>query len=630
MTEHALTILIVDDDDVDRERVRRLLWDDYTLNEASTGEQARALLQSAPPDCILLDYQLPGTDTMALISECSVVPIPIVMLTGVGSEAVAVEAMKRGALGYLSKMTLTRESVIHAVTNAIEKVSLQRQLHVKEEALRESEARYRTLVEGSLQGLYIHQDALIQFANPAMAAIFGYGGPQDLVHLPYWTLVAPHERVRLEDYRTAHLKGETVPTQYEYQGVREDGTSLWLECVVSQVPWNGKPALLIALVDVTLRKHAEEELLRAQKLESVGVLAAGIAHDFNNLLTGIVGNVSLAKMLAGSNVRVMARLLEAENACQRATALTHQLLTFAKGGAPVRHPIAIMNFLTESVVFAVHGSNVRADFAIAEDLWLVDGDEAQMYQVIYNVVLNAVQAMPQGGSILVQAENVWLSAGDVPQLQEGRYVKIAVHDHGCGIPQDVLPKIFDPYFTTKETGSGLGLAAAYAIVTKHDGCMTVASTVKTGTTVFIYLPASQHDLPFSRAIPDTPLVGNARILVMDDEEIIRDLLCETLTSWEYEVVCACDGVEAIALYQDALASGQPFRVVILDMTVPGAMGGKEAMAYLRAIDPHVKALISSGYANDPVMANFAEYGFSGVVTKPYTLQRLQDVLLSVL
>jgi CheY-like chemotaxis protein len=387
---------------------------------------------------------------------------------------------------------------------------------------------------------------------------------------------------------------------------------------------------LVALVDVTLRKQAEEELLRAQKLESVGVLAAGIAHDFNNLLTGIVGNVSLAKMLAGSNARVVARLTEAENACQRTTALTHQLLTFAKGGAPVRQPIAIMNFLTESVAFAVRGSNVRPEFAIAEDLWLVDGDEDQMYQVIYNVVLNAVQAMPQSGRIVVQAENVCLRAGEVAQLQEGRYIKIAVQDYGCGIPKDVLPKIFDPYFTTKETGSGLGLAAAYAIVTKHDGCLTVTSKVAMGTTVFIYLPASQHDMLFFRATPDTPAVGSARILVMDDEEIIRDLLCETLTSLEYEVVCACDGGEAIALYQDALALGQPFRVVILDMTVPGGMGGKEAMAALRAIDPHVKALISSGYANDPVMANFAAYGFNGMVTKPYTVQRLQSALQGVL
>jgi CheY-like chemotaxis protein len=205
-----------------------------------------------------------------------------------------------------------------------------------------------------------------------------------------------------------------------------------------------------------------------------------------------------------------------------------------------------------------------------------------------------------------------------------------VHDHGCGIPPDVLPNIFDPYFTTKETGSGLGLAAAYAIVSKHDGYMTAESQVGTGTTFFIYLPASQHHMPARRVTQDTPSVGNTRILVMDDEEIIRDLLYEILTSLEYEVVCAQDGAEAIALYEDALTSGRPFRAVILDITVPGGMGGKEAMAYLRAIDPHVRALVSSGYANDPIMAHFAEHGFSGVVTKPYTVQRLQDALLRIL
>ena len=388
--------------------------------------------------------------------------------------------------------------------------------------------------------------------------------------------------------------------------------------------------VVLVFRDVSAERRREDELFRARKIESVGVLAGGIAHDFNNLLTSILGNISLAKMLGEPDAQVAARLTEAEHACQRATALTQQLLTFSRGGAPVRHTVALHDLLQQSVAFALHGTTVRSDVSIPATLWPVDVDEGQLSQVLHNIVLNAVQAMPAGGTVQVRAENIAWPISLVLPLQEGRYIKITVRDHGGGIPADALPNIFDPYFTTKTGGSGLGLATAYAIVSKHDGHLTVESEEGVGTTFFIYLPASLQPLVVAPVAEAVPLDGHGRILVMDDEAAIRDLLREILTNVGYTVDAACDGTEALALYQRAQAEGHPFRAVILDITIPGGMGGQETIARLRALDPQVIALISSGYATDPVLASYAQYGFDGVVAKPYTVQQVQMALQRVL
>jgi signal transduction histidine kinase len=378
------------------------------------------------------------------------------------------------------------------------------------------------------------------------------------------------------------------------------------------------------------RQRMEDELLKARKIKSMGVLAAGIAHDFNNLLTGILGYVSLAKVVAQTDAKVVAYLSAAEQACQRATALTQQLLTFAKDGAPVRHTVSLVELLRECVGFVLGGANVRGDIQTAADLWPVDVDAGQINQVIHNIVLNAMQAMPGGGTVQVRAENVVLAAGVPFPLPEGRYVKITVQDSGRGIPKEVLSNIFDPYFTTKAEGSGLGLTTAYAIVIKHEGYITIASEVDGGTTVVIYLPASQKATVSAQTHASIPLSGSGRLLIMDDEAIVRNVLRQLLESLGYTVECVQDGTEAVAAYQRAQAAGQPFAVVILDYTIPGGMGGLEALARLRAIDPQVTALISSGYANNPVVADWAYYGFSGVVAKPYTIAQLQEALHNVL
>lgn len=378
------------------------------------------------------------------------------------------------------------------------------------------------------------------------------------------------------------------------------------------------------------RQQLEDEILKIRKLESVGLLAGGIAHDFNNILTAIMGNVSLGKQFADASSKVYGRLEAAEKACHRATELTQQLLTFSKGGAPIKRPVSITELIKESANFALRGSNVRCEFAIQDHLWPVDVDEGQMSQVISNIIINADQAMPQGGIVRVQAENLPVDMDHPLPLRAGHYVRISINDHGVGIPQEHLSKIFDPYFTTKPRGSGLGLATAYAILQKHDGYLAVESAVGMGTTFFLYLPASSQTMRVASPPAARSYHGSGRILVMDDEEAIRELAGQMLMQLGYAVESACDGTEAIALYSKAKDTGQPFDAVIMDLTIPGGMGGKEAMRRLRELDPQIKAIVSSGYSTDPIMANFRHYGFRGVVVKPYNLDDLSTALHRVL
>ncbi len=377
--------------------------------------------------------------------------------------------------------------------------------------------------------------------------------------------------------------------------------------------------------DVTRAVRLEEEQARASKLESLGILAGGIAHDFNNLLTAIMGNISLVREREALDSTSERRLTDAERACERAKSLTAQLLTFSKGGAPVKRPTAIAALVEDAAALATTGSNVRCDVSCPPDLWPVEADAGQVAQAIHNVVINAMQAMPDGGVVRIRAQNMTGTA-PVGLRSEGGWVRISVEDEGSGIPRDVLPKIFDPYFTTREKASGLGLATTYSIVKNHSGCVTVDSEVGVGTTVFIDLPRTVGAVqPVLVSSERTRPARRGRVLVMDDEEMIRELASEMLTHLGYECEAATDGNEAIARYKDAMGEGTPFDVVVMDLTIPGGMGGKEAIGALLAVDPHAKAIVSSGYA-DPVMADSSSYGFRGVVAKPYTVKELGRAL----
>ncbi|MGB5985228.1 MAG: PAS domain S-box protein [Desulfobacterales bacterium] len=384
--------------------------------------------------------------------------------------------------------------------------------------------------------------------------------------------------------------------------------------------------VVLVFRDTTDRQLMEKELLKMEKLKSLGVLAGGIAHDFNNFLSGIIGNVSLAKLLIQSGSPGARELDEMEKAAVRAKDLTQQLLTFSKGGDPVKCTTRIAELVRESTRFALRGSNVGCDYQINSDLRLAEVDEGQIAQVLHNLMINADQAMPDGGVVSIKGRNVTLSAGNPYLLEAGDYIQISVQDQGLGIKAEHLKKVFDPYFTTKQKGSGLGLAVAYNIIAKHNGKLTVTSQLGEGATFTILLPACEGTRIGDRRDSREILTGEGRILIMDDEDFIRNLAEAMLKRMGYQVALAPDGEAAVAMYREAHEAGKTFDAVVLDLTVPGGMGGKEAIGHLRALDPEVRAIVSSGYSNDPVMANYAEYGFCGAVKKPYLIQEMSRAI----
>ena len=638
-----LRILLLDDDEVDRMAVRRALSQaglEADLREAADGTTGARMVQEEAFDCVLLDYRLPDTNGLEFLRLLAGVHanrrLPIVMLTGQGNETVAVEAMKHGVHDYLVKDHMYPEGLQRAILNAITMSRLQHEHRQVQEALQHQREWLEVTLASIADGVIATDvDGVITFINLVAESLTGWPTHQALGRPVIDVLHMIHETTRQPvDSLVSRVlqQGQVIAPTNHAMLIARNGREVAIADSAAPIrSSDGRiHGVVVVFRDISAQKRLEQEILRARKVESVGVLAGGIAHDFNNLLTGIMGNISLANKFAGTDERIIKRLAEAEKACQRATALTQQLLTFSKGGTPVRQIICIADLLRESTAFALRGTNVRADTCIAENLWPVSVDAGQLKQVIHNIVLNAAQAMPDGGTVRVEAENLVVDAGSSLPLSEGRYLRIAMIDHGCGIPADIRPNIFDPYFTTKTHGSGLGLATAYAIIAKHDGYLTADSQVGVGTTFTIYLPASDQHVASVQPMSVMPDCAAARILVMDDDEAIRELLSEMLTSLGYEAICVQDGAEAITAYQQAQAAGQPFAAVILDVTVPGGIGGKEAMTHLRTIDPEVHAILSSGYAHDSVMANFVHYGFREVITKPYTVDRLRQVLQRVM
>jgi len=406
--------------------------------------------------------------------------------------------------------------------------------------------------------------------------------------------------------------------------------------VDSGAPIRDKNSVILGVVlvfrDNTDKQRANENMIKAEKLESIGVLAGGIAHDFNNLLGGIFGYVDLAREMAAGNENVTTTLSKALNVFNRARDLTRQLLTFAKGGAPSKKTASLGPIITEMAHFALSGSNVRCAFSIPSDLLPCDIDKNQIGQVIDNIVINALQAMPQGGEISIRAENLTLQSGanGLP-LSDGGYVRISIKDQGAGIPREYLNKIFDPFFTTKQKGSGLGLATCFSIIQKHEGFIDVESELGKGSVFSIYLPASPASLVADSMVSGMKnLNGSGRILVMDDEDFIREVANEMLTRMGYEVAQASGGEEAISIVKNSIADQKPFQAVILDLTIPGGMGGKAVIKALLAMDPNIKAIASSGYSDDPVMAQPERFGFKGKIKKPYLKEELGEILLKVM
>ena len=497
-----------------------------------------------------------------------------------------------------------------------------------EEALSESETKYHNLIELLHEGIWvIDENARTTYVNIHMAKMLGYTIKEMMGKDIFYFM---DEKIREIAAQNLGSRRNGISATQDLELLKKDGTTIYIS--LSSAPIidkDGKFKGAIAGVqDITEHRHLEDEERRVAKLESVGLLAGGIAHDFNNILTSILGNVSMAKIDTEPESDIYKSLEQAEKASQRAKELTRQLLTFSKGGAPVTKLASLTELITDTAGFALRGSNVKCHFSIPDDLWHAEVDIGQVSQVIQNLVINAQQSMPTGGTIEIIAENISLSEtqtlGRGLPLNQGNYIRISVVDHGSGIAAAHFDKVFDPFFTTKKKGSGLGLATSFSIARQHGGHLSVESEPGSGSTFYLYLPASMEIMPPKLYKKEAiKAKGKARILVMDDERGIREIAGRMLGNLGYkDIEFAENGAEAIKIYKVAMVSGKPFSAVILDLTIPGGMGGKETVGKLLKLDPGVKALVSSGYVDDSIIANYKEHGFGGIVVKPYTLEEL--------
>ncbi len=438
----------------------------------------------------------------------------------------------------------------------------------------------------------------------------------------------------MEDFSKSEITFKRLNDRhYQLFGLRKSGDEFPAEIAISKYREDGKTMFSAVIQDITERRKMENDRFRAQKLESVGVLAGGIAHDFNNILTAILGNTNLAEILlkSGNYDQLQETHTNIEKAAGRARDLAQQLLTFSKGGEPIKKTAHLIELIKDAAEFATRGSNVKCEFSLPDDLWPVEADEGQINQVINNLVINAAHAMPKGGVVKVSAENCPKISKDLEiSLTQGRYIMISVKDYGFGIKEEHLANIFDPYFTTKQKGSGLGLASSYSIIIKHNGLITVNSKAGEGSTFYIYLPASSNEISNENEKEDKPLAGAGKVLIMDDDEAIRYTANQTLSFIGYEVECANNGKEAIEMYKTAKENGAPFDVVLMDLTIPDGMGGKDTIIKLREFDHAVKAIVMSGYSNDPIMSDYKRHGFNGFVSKPFMIQALNEELQNVI
>jgi PAS domain S-box-containing protein len=534
-----------------------------------------------------------------------------------------------------------------------------------ETALRESEERYRSFFEGSPIPLWEvdasevkrHTNAL---RNSGVLDLGAYFDRHPEEALQCWrkarvvemnrACLALFEATSKEEIREVHRRvlpkegysgfiggvlaiaeGKTSSERY-VTGRTLKGREKHVHYRWSVVPGheNTFSRMLVSIVDVTDRVRLERELLRVQKLESIGILAGGIAHDFNNLLTAISTNLSMARMYGNLQEDVSEMLRDAEKASSRAKSLTQQLLAFAKGGKPIKKTVSIRELLVDMVEFALSGSNVRSEYSFPEDLWNVSVDEGQIGQVIHNLVINAVHAMPNGGTVQVSAENILIDRQGQLPLNEGKYVSVSIRDHGIGISKKHLNSVFDPFFTTKQKGSGLGLTTSFTILKNHGGHIRVTSEVDVGTRVEVFLPACEEALEEGKGEKKELPRGRGRVLLIDDEEAILRSASEMLKRFGYDVVPVRDGENGIRSYREARAAGVPFDAVIMDLTIRGGKGGKEIVQELKAIDPDAKVIVCSGYSDDPVMANCREYGFCAVMKKPYQIEEVGKLLREVM
>lgn len=496
-----------------------------------------------------------------------------------------------------------------------------------EDTYKKNEARLKYLAEASLEAVIFIENGIIVDINHRTYEMFGYR-EGEIVGRNILDFIIPHSGT-ISNKMTTSGRGH----KFETKGLNKNGTLFPIEVHSRELDLQGKRVWISAVRDLTEQKSMEDEVLKSKNLQAVGTLANGIAHDFNNLLAGIVGNVSLARISSPKDSKITHYLSEAERITLMGKNLTHQLLTFSRGEDSVRTIMDISTIIRDTTEATLSGSFVKAEYVIPTDLFHVEVDEDQLRQVIRNIVVNAKESIASEGTIFITCENVDISSQHKLPVKEP-YVRILIHDEGIGIPEENMSKIFDPYFTTKEMGSqkgvGLGLAICYSIIKKHNGYILVNSVPNGGTTFQIYLPAYRQDSKAPSGQKKAVQGASRRILVMDDDQMILEITKELLQHMGYNVTTVSTGEEAIGLFKEAMEQKQPFSAAILDLEISGGMAGKETMHVLLSIDPNVKAILSSGYLNDPIIINFKNYGFSDILTKPYNANELDEKLRNVI
>jgi PAS domain S-box-containing protein len=644
MSAHPIKTLLVEDNESYSRLVAKMLGGAgntaFEIECAGTLAKGMESLEADGFELVLLDLQLPDSEGLksftSIHERCP--GIPVIVLTGTSDEDLAVKAVQLGAQDYLIKSEVDVSQLKRSIKYALER---QREINKRksiEQALFEEKERLAVTLSSIGDGVIATDtEGRVMLINRIAERLTGWSHAEAMGKFI-------EEVFFIVNVETGERKESPVSKAINANNVvgLESGTVLITKgregcryVSASSSPIRDRDGIIIGVVlvfrDITELKKLEEELLKVQKLESIGVLAGGVAHDFNNLLTSIMGNISLSSLPDISDEKVKQRLFHALKACHMAKDLSTQLLTFSKGGAlENRTVMSLDKVIRETANFTMSGSDIDFDFIVEDKLWTVEIDEGQISQVISNMLINAAQAMTNEGKITIKIENAEAKKEKGVPLEDGRYVKTTIADEGIGIPKEYLSRIFDPYFTTKQTGTGLGLSTSYSIIKNHGGYITVESELHVGTKFVIYLPAKGHAVS-AEAKPEMPIrKGRGRVLIMDDKSEVREAAGEMLRHIGYDVEFAKDGSEALKLYKRAKMEGVPFDTVIMDLTVPGGMGGKEAMEKLLMFDPSVKAIVSSGYSSDPILEKYKKYGFKGVLPKPYEMGKLSDVLYGVL
>jgi len=620
-----MKILLVEDHPGSRRNLQQLIARrGHEVVAVGSAEEAEAALAADRFPFLILDWMLPGKSGVDLCRELRTQPdgdeMFILLVTARADTADLEQALEAGANDYLTKpLDVGLLDVrISVAERQIRELTERNQARA---ALQESARTMTNILEKTTDGFFaVGSDWKLTYVNAAAEKLVGHQRNELLGGLLWEKFPELVGSVSLANYEK--VMGEKVAIEFESS---DSGGKTWYE--VHAYPSNGGVSVFFR--DISERKRTESERLTTSKLESLGTLAGGIAHDLNNILTVISGNIGLAQIEAPTDSgSLLGFLSKAGQAAQHAAHLSSQLLTFSKGGAPLKKVVSIGELLERSAEFALYGSSLRADFDIAVDLWKAEVDAAQIEQVVNALLLNAREAMVHGGTVRVRARNVVMEESASAPLPSGRYIKVSITDRGTGISDELRTKIFDPYFTTKSTATGLGLAISYSIVKKHGGLLFLENSSAEGSVFAFYLRATEHALraPEARVAGRPFHYNHQRILVMDDEAAIRELTSQLLGTLGYEVTAVPDGLEAVRLYERALRRGEHFQAVILDATVRGGMGGVATIERLRSMDPTVNAIICSGYSDEAALSQFLAYGFRGALPKPFTRSELSDAL----